>query len=284
MNDPAMRFSEQQIVMECGDRNWLVGLAFVPDRPTARCLICNPLFEERKTAQRALTNLARKMAGRGLAALLFDYRGCGDSGGEFAEFAVADWLADLRTATRQLASLAPGCETVYCGLRFGATLAMLAAAANPEVKTCCLWAPVVSGKQYLFEELRRKIMKEMLTFGANRSTRDELVARLQAGETVDLDGYALAPRLFHDLCAVDLASGPEWHPETRFAIWEIGPGARLSRELKNLAGRLARCAAKDVRMQAFWNQVGLVDCTDLIDATVQWLTEGDNQPQVTHGE
>ena len=61
---------------------------------------------------------------------------------------------------------------------------------------------------YVEQELRKKLRKEMVTFGKNRQTRASLKQSLKEGKAIDFDGYALTPRLYEDLCHVDLL-GPE---------------------------------------------------------------------------
>lgn len=75
---------------------------------------------------------------RGQAALRFDYRGHGQSGGRFADATVGDWLADALAAIDQ-ASQGP---QILVGSSMGGWMALLAALARPErVRALVLLAP-----------------------------------------------------------------------------------------------------------------------------------------------
>ncbi|MBM4047042.1 MAG: hypothetical protein FJ279_18220, partial [Planctomycetes bacterium] len=61
-------------------------------------VFCHPFGEERKSAFRAMVAAARAFADDGFTVLRFDYRGCGDSEGEFRDATLAAQMADVRAA------------------------------------------------------------------------------------------------------------------------------------------------------------------------------------------
>ncbi|MDT8391062.1 MAG: alpha/beta fold hydrolase [Lentisphaeria bacterium] len=261
------------------DDGWLNGHLFIPDGPVTRlCLICPPLFEERKTAALPLTQLARALTAQGVAALRFDYRGTGDSSGDFAEYALTDWLTDTQTARHWLTTQFPGPPVIVFGLRFGAVPALNTRQTGDRL---LLWEPVIAGEDYLLGELRKKLMKEMLTFGAARADRDALVAELTAGRTVDLDGYPLTARQFQEIAAVNLAADSAGLALAAADTFAIGPSGRASAPLAALAEALKACGpvtTHTYKMQAFWNQIGQIDCSELITGTVAALTKDPAPP------
>ena len=175
-----------------------------PGESRGGVLICPPLFEERKSANRALMETAGALCSIGLHALRFDYSGCGDSQGDFHAFSLPDWLGDLKHACRFLKEKCPGKPLGIVGLRFGASLAALHAAAGKECDFTILCEPILDGGDYIKEELRRSLTREMMTFGRNRKSRADLLGDLENGKPVDLDGYLLSARLYSDLQALDL--------------------------------------------------------------------------------
>ncbi|MFI5000557.1 MAG: serine aminopeptidase domain-containing protein [Reyranellales bacterium] len=157
-------------------------------------LICPGLMQDALLSHRSLRLLADQLAEAGYWALRFDYPGTGDScgdadmsnaGGHWAAWrrsvdAASDWLR-ATTGARRL---------VLCGLRFGATLAAVAAAQRDDVVGLGLFAPVVRGHSYM-----RQILVE---------------AQLQSGRTpvkdkaFDYREFRLGPATLAQIAAIDL--------------------------------------------------------------------------------
>ncbi len=58
-------------------------------------VLCDPFAEEKKSAQKTLAEMGRALAEAGISALHLDYRGTGDSGGEFGHHNLDDWREDI---------------------------------------------------------------------------------------------------------------------------------------------------------------------------------------------
>jgi exosortase A-associated hydrolase 2 len=253
---------------------WLAGMLHEPAGPPRGSLVvCNPLFEERKPAQRILVETARAFCGAGYAVLRFDYRGCGDSSGEFDSFSVADWEADIAGAAAFLKSRAGSGPAGFLGLRLGASLGMKACSQDCFFQFAVLWEPVLQGREYLEQELRRKLMKEMMTFGRSQVSRDFLIQELAAGRSIDFDGHPVTPALYRDLGSVDMAGLPAPLPG-KALILGIGSSERPSPAYVRCGESLRQagmaCEVRALREQPFWNLVGLVSCPALIRETLAW--------------
>ena len=265
---------EQQVTIHSGN-DALSGMLYRPvGRASGAVLFCDPFFEERKSAQRVLVETARALAVAGFAVLRFDYRGCGDSSGDFAEFAPADWHEDIRAAWGFLREQVSGVSAGLLGLRFGATLTAAAAAVLPEARFAVLWEPVQQGGDYLQQELRKKLMKEMVTFGGSRETREALLQRLERGEIIDFDGYPVSPRLYRELQGIAIVTRPL--PASCAALLlNIGsgnaPAPGVAQARATLAASGAPVDLRTVREQPFWNLIGHVECSGLIAETVAWV-------------
>lgn len=261
---------EQQVTIAIPDGQ-LVGFLHVPaSAPLAALVQCPPLFEERKTSSRPMVELARLLCAEGWVVLRFDYRGCGDSSGSFDRFSLPDWLADLDTACDWLRAGYRDLPLSLFGVRIGASMAFLGACRRNDVRSLALWAAVPDGEQFVNGELRKKLMKEMLTFGGNRTTREALLQELRAGRSIDFDGFELTPGHFSDIIAVKLAPRVEELSVDRAVLFDIGPSGRpdaASLELVRSVQQVAEVSHRVLRMQAFWNQLGLVDCGELVNAT-----------------
>ena len=108
-------------------------------------VICNSLFDEAICAHRTIRFTADSLARARWNSLRFDYFGTGDSYGEEEEFRISQALIDVDEAIDELKANT-GLQRVYLmGIRFGGTLAILAAIRRHDVRGLILWDPVVDG-------------------------------------------------------------------------------------------------------------------------------------------
>jgi len=101
-----------------------------PDHSRDGVVLCAPFGEEKLIAHRVLVNMARSLAAVGHAVLRFDFMGEGDSGGGFEDSTIASRLSDISAALSMLKEKTGSKKVGLLGARFGATLALLAAARN----------------------------------------------------------------------------------------------------------------------------------------------------------
>ncbi len=159
-------------------------------------VFCHPYAEEKLWAHRSYVSLARDLAARGYPVLRFDFMGHGDSMGDFANGDIDSRLEDVSRAIEQVLSLSEADSVALFGLRFGGTLAALAAEWCPEVSFLILWQPIVDGGQYMQEMLRSNLSTQMTVYGKVQTNRKELVEQMRNGESVDVDGYPLTGRMY----------------------------------------------------------------------------------------
>ena len=238
----------------------------------ASILFCNPMFEERKSAGRAMTECATALCSKGFRILSFDYSGCGDSSGDFEDFSMNDWLSDITTAYNFLKSQSHSAPLGIFGLRLGGSLALQHA---KELATCdfiVTWEAIISGKNYVEQELRKKLMKEMITFKKNRGTRATLLEQLHNGKSLDLDGYRLTTEIYNDLCRIDLMNAPATERSCLFLhISHTTNPSKQVTSLNDLWASNKNIEFDTIQMQPFWNLIGHVDCTAAINKTYDWL-------------
>jgi pimeloyl-ACP methyl ester carboxylesterase len=97
---------------------------------------------------RMFVKLARKLAAHGVASLRFDFRGCGDSGGEFEEMTLRTKLCDATLALRFLGrqKRVNAKRLALIGLSLGgAVAAHLVGREKSQFKSLVLIAPVADG-------------------------------------------------------------------------------------------------------------------------------------------
>lgn len=243
-------------------------------------LFCNPMFEELKASTRLMFEAARAFCMAGFTVLRFDYRGCGDSQGNFEDASVGDWIEDIDRASDFLNNHCPdSVHRLIIGVRLGGMLVLQAGRGSETAERFVLWEPVLNGKSYINQELRKKLTKEMMTFGSNRGTRDSLLAELASGGNVDLDGYCLSSRLYNDLCNMD--GSREDGRGRDVLLLNISHQANVSRPFMKfrdvLDGGHFKTTVEAVKLQPFWNLVGYVDGTPLVEKTLTWLNAGTAQ-------
>ena len=105
----------------------------VPD-PLARVLLVGAFGSERNTAYTPWVRWSRYLALRGIECLRFDYRGMGESTGDFAGLSFEDWSEDVELMAEWLNNRSPAVPLVLHGLELGALLAGKAFAADWETR------------------------------------------------------------------------------------------------------------------------------------------------------
>lgn len=179
-----------------GARGPLVGLLHLPD-PSRVCrggvLVVPAFAEEMNRCRSMVTMQAQRLAMQGLATLVLDPRGTGDSCGEFEDADWDGWADDLRRGADWLDQHGYGCRVLW-GLRLGALMAARLAAERPAVERLLLWQPVVAGKAYWTQFLRIRIAAEMGQPDGVRST-EELRRQSAAGTAVEVSGYHVGAAL-----------------------------------------------------------------------------------------
>lgn len=180
-----------------------------------RIVYLHPFVEEMNKSRRMAALQARALAAAGWSVLQIDLLGCGDSAGDFGDAGWQAWIDDAVHAARWL-DAHDGTDTPlwFWGLRAGALLAVAAAARLERASNFLFWQPVSQGKLQLQQFLRLKAAAE-LTAGAKGVT-EKLRAQLDAGESVEIAGYQLAPALADGLAAAKLEPPA---PSPRRIVW-----------------------------------------------------------------
>ncbi|MBI3921839.1 MAG: alpha/beta hydrolase [Armatimonadetes bacterium] len=251
--------------------------------PKAAFVFCPPFAEEEKSSHRTFVDLARRLCDAGCAVLLIQYRGCGDSEGEFDDFLCADWREDIRAGLNFLreSTRAP---LGLLGLRVGATLAAEVAEEAPEVSRLVLWEPILSGKQYMSLNLRRKLLRKMLTDkeGSLAAKADETsavnvvsVAPEERESGIDFEGYWITDQLQSEVASIDLLAEIQ-----RFKggvlITQISSQSTPGKAVQSLEGRYRQAGAQvethAVVEQPIWNLMDLFTAESLVQHTLEWIT------------
>ncbi len=235
-------------------------------------VFCHPLGEEKLWTHRVFVSYARQLAQSGRPVLRFDFTGSGDSEGSFSDLSMTTLAGDLRAAIAEVRRLTGVTAVSLLGLRLGANIAMKVADEEADVQHLILWSPVTDGERYMQELLRINLLTQMATFKEIRQERPALVADMQQGRTVNVDGYEMAWPLY--------SSVAEFKPEAdahAFAgpclIVQIEKQPRPAADLTRLAQSYANATVKFAQEEAFWKEIARFyqQAPNLFDVTMEWL-------------
>jgi dipeptidyl aminopeptidase/acylaminoacyl peptidase len=134
---------------------------------------------------------ARALAGAGVAALRFDFRGSGDSEGEFRDASIESEVSDTEAGLRWLAEQpeVDGTRLGLVGLSLGGMIAACAAGRNPAVRALVLWAPVAHLGELFEAGATAERTREIATQGVTDLGGLEVGAAL-VGQAMEIDPVA----------------------------------------------------------------------------------------------
>lgn len=168
----------------------------VPD-PLARVLLVGAFGPERNTAYTPWVRWARYLALRGIECLRFDYRGMGESTGNFGDLSFEDWSEDVELMAEWLNRRPPGVPLVLHGLELGALLAGKAFAARLG-DALLTWAAPASANEVLRPALQRRVTADnMFRYGGQRRAMADYIRQLET-EPLEVDGYRWSSKLWND--------------------------------------------------------------------------------------
>jgi hypothetical protein len=171
-----------------------------PDDAALALLVVSPLASEAVGSRRALVQLVRALAARGHGALMIDPRGTGESAGEPEDATFAGLCDDLRLGLAELARRFPVAARHVLAFRY-ASAAALAVGDDDSLARVLLIDPCLDPQAALRQDLRHEIARRVMRRGSAGESREELLAQLDRGEAIVVDGQRLSSALFAGLVA-----------------------------------------------------------------------------------
>jgi uncharacterized protein len=146
------KFEERVSVELENEGQKIFGLLHLPltQKKVPAVLICHGLAGHKTGKYRLYVSLAKSLAKAGIASLRIDFRGSGDSEGDFLETTVAAQVADALEGLNFLKSN-PHVDKERLGIfgrSFGGAISVLAAERSPQIKSIALWAPMYNSEQW----------------------------------------------------------------------------------------------------------------------------------------
>lgn len=267
-----------------GGKGAIFVLLRVPVDPSGETVLVVPPFaEEMNKCRRMVTEVALGLAGRGVATLVPDLYGTGDSEGDFADADWDTWCNSLARAVQWSAAQGHAVNGLLA-IRLGAALAVgaLAAGQLPSVRRTVLWHPVFDGARALGQFLRLRTAAGMMN-GARESATD-LKVRLAQGETIEVAGYGLGGRLAADLESVATPSilpatlgEIAWLDVVRDAAATLPPAMARLVEQSRAAGSSLEWSGRVA--EPFWSATEIVVNPEFVRTTVEHLGGSGPRPE-----
>jgi exosortase A-associated hydrolase 2 len=237
-------------------------------------VFCHAFGEEKLWAHRVFVSYARSLTRRGYTVLRFDFSGHGDSDGDFPLTTIESREQDLEAALGCLKEAVPGMGRVgVLGLRLGASVALRVAARRADLAPVILWDPIVDGAGYVQELLRSNLATQMAIHGKVEVTREDMLASLDQGARLNVDGYEMSKTMVDSFSALDVV-GPAAALTAPTHLVQVGraPKRRIE-ELAALAGHMGRAHYESVMEEPFWREIKrFYERADaLFGATDAWL-------------
>lgn len=263
----------------------------------SRWVIHFPAFAEEMNKSRAMVaRTARALAELGVAVVVPDLFGTGDSEGDFVDADWETWLAD-QLSLASWAREQGAAELIFWGLRAGCLLAAEAAssmATPPE--QLVFWQPVHSGRQLMTQFLRLRMAASLGQGGEDQESQEqeahtvssrenvaELREKLLAEYSLRVAGYQLGAGLFQAIESRQLSdfAVPESTPISVFEVVASAgmTGSRVTQQqVEQWRQTGLQCAFSQVQGDPFWSTQELGLAPALTDGTVAAVESGHSLP------
>lgn len=237
-------------------------------------VLCHAFAEEKLWAHRAFVNCARRLARAGHNVLRFDYRGYGDSDGRFEDSTVDSQVSDTQAALRALRDKCPELKHVgLLGLRFGATIACLAAESDGVCDRLALLDPVTDLREYIHDALRSHLTTQMVMYGKIVMNRDQLVEAIQNGELINIDGYDIGKKFYDSAMRYEVFTGEKSYTGPCLILDISRKEKPVAAKTIAFAGTFRNAECQQAIEEPFWKETKIFvqDAVSINQAVVQWL-------------
>jgi exosortase A-associated hydrolase 2 len=226
-----------------------------------------------------ITGVANQLAILGIAAVLPDLYGTGDSDGNFGDASVEQWLRDLDVTGSWATARGWEVDSIV-GIRLGCLIAaQYCRQRQLSLKRAVFWQPVLEGARALDQFLR--IRTAAAAMADKQETTAELRLKLNAGECINVAGYEIAPQLAEQLDTLRLTEIVtrglgvlHWFEVVRSA------DSTITTPVLNAAKKLGEAGSPPLLRsfvgEPFWASTEIVGVATLVEATATAIADADN--------
>ncbi|MFO7914975.1 MAG: alpha/beta hydrolase [Candidatus Krumholzibacteriales bacterium] len=160
------------------------------DRTGKGLVVCDSLFEEKFWCERALANMARSLAEKGVTVLIFDYYGYANSSGRSEEVNWTTIRRDINSACDLVRG--EGVDSIgLLGIRWGAVPACRVASERSDIRGLFLVKPIPDWRKQLQQSLRANVAGQYAIFKKAVMTREDIIKQVEAGKDCVSSGYRM---------------------------------------------------------------------------------------------
>lgn len=167
------RYEEREPIVLMNEGQKIFGVIHRPltEKKTPAVTICHGLAGNKTGRYRLYVVLAKHLVQAGFTVLRLDYRGSGDSEGDFLDMTLDTAVSDAVKGLEFIAndSSVDASRIGIAGRSFGGAVALKAANRFRSVKSIALWAPMFSGEQWM------DLFAEALHEKTDNQRREELM-------------------------------------------------------------------------------------------------------------
>jgi hypothetical protein len=168
------------------------------EKPVARLLLAGSFASERHYSFDPWVRWARYLAEKGVEVLRFDYRGVGESEGDFERASFQQWGDDLVLLANWLRDRSPDLPLILNGLEIGGLLA--GKAFDSGVGDIFLsWSAPANANLALRPILFRWVIADQLfKFGDDRKPATAYIREMEEGSSIEVEGYRWSANLWRE--------------------------------------------------------------------------------------
>ena len=236
-----------------------------------------PFGEEMNKSRRILHLQAKDLGSKGIVSWLPDLYGTGDSEGEFREATWEKWLQDVEDVLAEIVAQ-ENREVWFIATRLGCALAQhFLDRSGMQISGVILWQPVISGKKYISQLLRIRLIQEKQSGAANANTA-VIRERLRSDKILEIGGYELNHNLFAKIEQIDMVKR-SWSGVRDVFVVEVSsdpdspPALDSNRAMKNWTSQGYNVHSMKVQGAPFYGASEIVVNHDLIAATTRFVQD-----------
>lgn len=138
------------IIVNKGKKIFAVVHRPISEKPYPMIIICSGFAGSKCGKNRLFVRLAEHLASLGMGVLRFDYRGCGDSEGNFQDQSFEDYVSDALACLNYVENHLNTDKTRigFLGRSLGGAISIIAAVRSKKIKSLALWAPLFSSEPW----------------------------------------------------------------------------------------------------------------------------------------